>query len=193
MMQSLIQTEKHLKMERRQKLSKAIIFFFILFLLWAVLQALAPISLPGSSVKDLSGMVGVSDNEKLIEKMPFPWNSVYSMGDRLCHQKAERSFFINGNEMPFCSRCTAIWLGLAIGLGLMMLYTIQLNEKFLFAIIIGIVPVGIDGVGQLLGFWESTNIIRLITGVLAGTVCGIAIGLIIDEIKIIHVFENNKK
>ena len=56
-------------MERRQKLSKAIIFFFILFLLWVVLQFLAPIFLPSSSVKDLSGMVGVSDNEKLIEKL----------------------------------------------------------------------------------------------------------------------------
>jgi len=192
-MQSLIQTGKRLKMERRQKLSKAIIFFFILFLLWAVLQFLAPIFLPSGSVKDLSGMVGVSDNEEVIGKMPVPFNFVYSMGDRLCHQKAERSFFINGNEMPFCSRCTAIWLGLAIGLGLMMLYTIQLNEKFLFAILIGIVPMGIDGIGQLLGFWESTSIIRLITGLMAGIVCGIAIGLIIDEIKTFHVFENNKK
>lgn len=180
-------------MERRQKLSRAIIFFFILFLLWAVLQFLAPMSLPNSSVKDLSGMVGVSDNEEVIGKIPAPFNFVYSMGDRLCHQKTDRSFFINGNEMPFCSRCTAIWLGLAIGLGFMMVYTIQLNEKFLFAIIIGIVPMGIDGVGQLLGFWESTNTIRLITGLLAGTVCGIAIGLIIDEIKTIRIFKINKK
>ena len=180
-------------MERRKKLSKAIMVFFILFLLWAILQFLAPMSLPSNSVKDLSGMVGVSDNAEVIGKIPVPFNFVYSMGDRLCHQKAERSFFINGNEMPFCSRCTAIWLGLAIGLGFMMLYTIQLNEKFLFAIIIGIVPMGIDGVGQLLGFWESTNIIRLITGLLAGVVCGIAIGLIIDEIKTIHIFKNSKK
>ena len=182
-----------MKMERRQKSSKAIIFFFVLFLLWAILQFLAPIFLPSNSVKDLSGMVGLSDNEEVIGKMPFPWNFVYSAGDRLCHQKAERSFFINGNEMPFCSRCTAIWLGLAIGLGFIILYTIQLNEKFLFVIIIGIVPIGIDGVGQLLGFWESTNLIRLITGLMAGIVCGIAIGLIIDEIKTIHIFKNNKK
>jgi uncharacterized membrane protein len=193
MMQSLIQTEKHLKMERRQKLSKAIIFFFILFLLWVVLQFLAPIFLPSGSVKDLSGMVGVSDNEEVIGKIPAPFNFVYSMGDKLCHQKAERSISINGNEMPFCSRCTAIWLGLAIGLGLMVFYLIELNEKFLFVIIIGIVPMGIDGIGQLLGLWESTNIIRLITGLLAGTVCGIAIGLIVDEIKTIPIFKNNKK
>ena len=68
-----------------------------------------------------------------------------------------------------------------------MLYTIQLNEKFLFVIIIGIVPIGIDGVGQLLGFWESTYIIRLITGLLAGIVSGIALGLIIDELKTLKI------
>ena len=69
----------------------------------------------------------------LFRHMSFPWNVVYSSGDRLCHQRADRSLFLNGNEMPFCSRCTAIWFGLAIGLGFMVLYTIELNEKFLIA------------------------------------------------------------
>jgi uncharacterized membrane protein len=50
-------------------------------------------------------------------------------------------------------------------------------------IIIGIIPIGIDGVGQFFGLWESTNIIRLLTGLLIGIVCGIAIALTIYEIK----------
>jgi uncharacterized membrane protein len=179
--------------KRKKSSSLVILVFFILFLLWIMLQFLAPLFLPSNTVKDLSGTVGVLDNEKTIDKMPFPWNFVYSAGDRLCHQKADRSFFINGNQMPFCSRCTAIWLGLAIGLGFIFFYQIELNEKFLFAIVLGIVPLGIDGVGQLLGFWDSTNIIRLITGLLAGIVCGVAIGLIIDEIKTIRVSKNSIK
>ena len=125
--------------------------------------------------------------------MDLPWNFVYSAGDRLCHQKAERAFFINDNQMPFCSRCTAIWLGLVIGLGFMVFYTIQLNEKFLFAIILSVIPIGVDGVGQLFGFWESTNIIRVITGLLIGVVCGVALGVIVDEIKTIHIFKKIKK
>ena len=44
------------------------------------------------------------------------------------------------------------------------------------------IPIGIDGLGQLFGFWESSNIIRVITGLLIGIVCGIAIGLIVDEV-----------
>jgi len=171
-------------MEKREKYSRLIVLlFFLPFLIWILLQFLAPLAVPHSHVDDLSGFVGVSDNEKLLDEMPSPWNSIYGCGDRLCHQKTERSLFINGNQMPFCTRCTAIWLGLAIGLGFMVFYKIELNEKFLFLIIIGLVPIGIDGLGQFIGFWESNNIIRIITGLLVGFVCGVAIGLIIDEIR----------
>jgi uncharacterized membrane protein len=171
-------------MQQRAKCFRTLIFvFFALFSIWILVQFLAPIALPEGSVNGLSGLVAVSDNDAIFEDMSFPWNFAYSAGDRLCHQKTERSLFIHGNQMPFCVRCTAIWLGLAVGLGFMVFYRIQLNEKFLFVILLGIVPIGVDGVGQLFGFWESTNIIRLITGSLAGTVCGVTIGLIIDEIK----------
>ncbi len=181
-------------MQRRSKCFRSIIFiFFVLFSLWFLLQLLAPLALPKESVSDLSGLVAFSDNEDTINDMDLPWGFVYSAGDRLCHQKAERSFFINDNQMPFCSRCTAIWLGLVIGLGFMVFYTIQLNEKFLFAIIISFVPIGVDGIGQLFGFWESTNIIRVITGLLIGGVCGVALGVIVDEIKTIHIFKKIKK
>jgi len=181
-------------MQRRAKYFRSVIFiFFVFFSLWILLQFLAPLALPKGSVSDLSGLVAISDNEDTINDMGLPWNFVYSAGDRLCHQKAERSFFINDNQMPFCSRCTAIWLGFVIGLGFMVFYKIQLNEKFLFAIILSLVPIGVDGIGQLFGFWESTNVIRVITGLLIGVVCGVALGVIVDEIKTIHRFKNIKK
>ena len=181
-------------MQRRAKYFRSSIFiFFVLFSLWILLQFLAPLALPKGSVSDLSGLVAISDNEDTINDMGLPWGFVYSAGDRLCHQKAERSFFINDNQMPFCSRCTAIWLGLVIGLGFMVFYKIQLNEKFLFAILISFVPIGVDGIGQLFGFWESTNVIRVITGLLIGGVCGVALGVIVDEVKTIHIFKKIKK
>jgi uncharacterized membrane protein len=171
-------------MEGREKSSRFIVLiFFIPFLVWILLQFIAPFAIPPSTINDLSGITGISDNKLIIDSLPLPWNSIYSCGDSLCHQKAERSFFLNENQMPFCSRCTAIWLGFTIGLGLLVFYKIELNEKFLILIFIGLAPIGIDGVGQLFGFWESSNIVRLITGLLVGFICGIAIGLIIDEIR----------
>ncbi len=176
-------------MKRRKSRLKNLIFvFFLFFFIWVLLQFIAPFALPGGSVSELSGIVGFSDNENVIQHITFPWNVVYSSGDRLCHQRAERSLFLNENEMPFCSRCTAIWFGLAIGLGFMVLYTIELKEKFLIALIAALIPIGVDGIGQLFGLWESTNVIRIFTGLPAGIICGIAIGVILDELRTIRIF-----
>jgi uncharacterized membrane protein len=181
-------------MKRREKSSRVTIVIstlFLLFFIWILLQFLAPIALPYQSVNELDGTTLFIDNQEKINNMTIPWNIIYSCGDRLCHQKADRSFFVNGNEMPFCTRCTAIWLGLAIGLGFMIFYKINLDEKFIILIFIGLFPIGIDGFGQLFGFWESNNIIRVITGVLTGFICGLAIGIIIDELR--DIFITRKK
>lgn len=168
-------------MEKRERVSKTILILFLLFLFWSLSQFLAPLFLPSGSVQHLSGSTAVLDNEHLIENMSFPWNMIYAAGDRLCHQKESRSFFVNGNQMPFCARCTAIWAGLALGVGLMSYYKIQLNKWFIFLLLLSFFPMAVDGLGQLIGFWESTNVIRFITGMLAGFTTGIAVGLIIDE------------
>jgi uncharacterized membrane protein len=180
-------------MQRRKHPFKSIVLiFFVVFFLWVLLQFLAPLSLPSESVTDLSGVVGFSDNEQTIQNMSFPWNVVYLSGDRICHQRADRSLFLNGNQLPFCARCTAIWLGLAIGLGFMVFYTLALDGRFLIAIIIALIPIGIDGGGQLVGLWESTNFIRIFTGLPAGIICGVAIGIIIDELCTLSLFKNHR-
>ena len=76
---------------------------------------------------------------------------------------------------------------------MLVFYTIQLNEKFIFFLLLCLVPMGVDGVGQLFGFWESTNVVRVITGLLVGSACGVAMGVIVDEIKTIHLFKKIKK
>ena len=83
-------------MKRRKPRLKNLIFvFFLFFFIWVLLQFIAPFALPSGSVSELSGIVGFSDNENVIQRMSFPWNVVYSSGDRLCHQRAERSLFLN--------------------------------------------------------------------------------------------------
>lgn len=179
-------------MERREKNSKIIIIFFIITFFWILIQFISPLMLPTGSVEDLSGLTALEDNEDQIKKMDSPWGFIYSVGDRLCHQKANRSFFINENQMPFCTRCTAIWLGITIGVGFMLFYKIPLDEKFFYLMIIGVIPIGIDGGGQLIGLWESTNVTRVATGLLIGIISGLAIVIIIDEIKEILFNKNTK-
>lgn len=171
--------------KKREKPSKFITITFVIFLVWSLLQILSPLLLPPNSIQDLSGKTMIVDNQKTMDRIPFPLNQVYDIGDRLCHQRADRSFFINGNQMPFCSRCTAIWIGLVIGLLILSFFKVPLDERFLLILILSLIPMGIDGTGQLLGFWESTNLLRVITGLITGIICGMAVGILIDEIGIL--------
>ena len=82
----------------------------------------------------------------------------------LCHQIPERSFFFRGHQFPICARCTGILLGYIIG-GLIALRYQHIPLEILILLL---VPLGIDGCAQYLGFWESTNRRRLFTGILAG-------------------------
>lgn len=156
---------------------------FFIFLFWFVLQVLAPFCIPFGVAQDLSGMVAVIDNQDVIDNVSFPWKGIYAAGDRLCHQQVERSLILNGNAMPFCSRCTALFFGMVIGLGVMIRYRVILDNRFLYVMVLGFFPLGVDGIGQLFGFWESSNIIRIVTGMLAGGTCGIGLGVIVDELK----------
>jgi len=184
----------NLGMEKRERSSRLIpiIIVFCIFLVFFIIQVMGPILLPSGSINDLSGLSGVSDNDHEINNISSPWNSIYSIGDRLCHQKCDRSFFINENQMPFCARCTSIWLGILIGIGFMLFFRIPLDKRFLIIILIGLIPIGIDGFGQLLGFWESNNITRFVTGILIGFISGISIGIIIDEFSDIIILIKTK-
>jgi len=60
-------------------------------------------------------------------------------------------------------------------------------EIHIFWILLGLVPMGLDGGIQLVTDYESTNFLRFITGTLAGIVTGIALGFIVSELSKIIV------
>lgn len=82
----------------------------------------------------------------------------------MCHRMPERSFHFHGKQFPLCARCTGIMVGYAVGLLILATYG-RLSLLLSFALII---PMVIDGTGQLFQKWESTNIRRLITGIMGG-------------------------
>jgi len=157
-------------------MSKTKLVFFIICLTWFLLLVILPFTLPSNTVDFGEHETNVSQNQ--IDKMNPVAGFVYSTGGSSCHQRASRSFFLNGNQMPYCSRCTGIFLGLVIGSCIAV--TRYVNFKWQW-IVIGLLPIGIDGIGQLFGFWESINPIRLITGMLAGILTGLAVAVIIQE------------
>jgi len=80
-----------------------------------------------------------------------------------CHRRPDRSFYFYGHKIPICARCTGILLGYLIGIALLASFSIR---SVLICLLI--LPTVVDGYGQLIGKWGSTNIRRLFTGIAAG-------------------------
>ena len=92
----------------------------------------------------------------LVEKVKIRWIS--------CHRDPTRSFFWNSKQFPVCARCTGIHLGY-LSLFLFLFQLIYIN--WIISILL-ILPTLIDGLTQAYFNRESTNSIRVISGVLAG-------------------------
>ena len=97
------------------------------------------------------------------------------MGSAVCHQMAERSFIYDGMQMPLCARCTGIYTGVFFAFCFFFLKK-RITEGNSFSLVqailtgLAILPVGIDGVGSYLGFWESSQLMRIFSGSLVGAV-----------------------
>lgn len=100
----------------------------------------------------------------LMERAPTVSFFLYLFFSPICHQLPERSFFLFGHQLPVCARCTGIYFGAFLG-------SFCAREKAppRWVFIGGVTPLVLDGVTQLF-FRESTNVLRLITGLLAGFV-----------------------
>lgn len=97
-----------------------------------------------------------------------------AIGYGLCHQLPERSFFGGGYQLPVCARDTGIYFGFALGLLVLAMLARgsrpQELPRWPVLLIIGIfvAAMGVDGVTSYAGLRQSTNDLRLITGLGTG-------------------------
>jgi uncharacterized membrane protein len=154
---------------------------FSLAMAWALAVILAPMVVPhGTLAFGSDGAVGGDEHGDEISGIENPVaRFVYLAGEASCHQLEERSFALNGNQMPFCARCASIFAGIPLGMLAFAAIRRPINPLWLVA---SIVPIGIDGLAQLLSSYESCNVLRVATGGLAGAAAGYALGFSIIEI-----------
>ena len=89
-----------------------------------------------------------------------------------CHQRPDRSYFIEGHKLAVCSRCTGLYAGFAITL---LVYPLIRSLRNNIAppriyLILAAIPLGIDFSLTFFGIWENTHTSRLLTGALLGSV-----------------------
>ena len=135
----------------------------------------------------------------------FSWSDVnpyaafiYAFGDINCHQKHERSWQVNDNQLPVCTRDVGIFFGLFMGSAIFtrrgwnrwtvrdtclsllperMLHTVYAkNQRTLLWLACGMLlclPLIADGFLQLSTAYESTNLKRVLTGIPFGLGLGV--------------------
>lgn len=89
-----------------------------------------------------------------------------------CHQRPDRSYFIEGHKLAVCSRCTGLYAGFAFTL---LIYPLLRSlrsaatppRRVLF---LAAVPLLVDFSLTFFGIWENTHTSRLVTGALLGSV-----------------------
>lgn len=132
--------------------------------LWFAIHWLAVFISYGASVVGLATLAPVlkgSGYESASRLIYLPFRLI-------CHQRDDRSFHVNGEQMAFCERDVAI-VSAAVLTGVM--FTLirrwrSLPKIGFIAVVLLALPMAIDGSTQLVGIRESTAALRLLTGAL---------------------------
>jgi uncharacterized membrane protein len=98
---------------------------------------------------------------------------IYFLFRLLCNQDPKRCFVLNGQPMPLCERCLALYLGFFFGGIVFVLLKARLRNWHLGILLLGWTPLIIDGLTQFLRWRESAALLRISTGALAGIISSI--------------------
>ena len=97
---------------------------------------------------------------------------IYRAFGAFCHQRPERSYFIDGHKLAVCSRCTGIYFGFGLTfLAYPLIRSLRnaANPRPLY-LLLAALPLALDFSLTFFGIWENTHTSRLITGALLGSV-----------------------
>lgn len=92
-----------------------------------------------------------------------------------CHQRPDRSFFYNNYQFPMCARCTGVMIGYLIAIPIYFIHTFDMGIYISLCTVMFL-----DWYIQYLKIKDSTNVRRLISGILGG------FGLMSLELKVLE-------
>jgi uncharacterized membrane protein len=95
----------------------------------------------------------------------------YAAGSRVCHQRPDRCFSIQGRPMPVCARCTGIYAGAAVAgpLGL-LLASGWSSRRARLALALAALPTLIAWSIEYAGLAHPSNAMRAVFGLPLGFV-----------------------
>ncbi len=97
----------------------------------------------------------------------------------ICHRIPERSFKIGNTYFPVCARCTGFYISAFSYFLYTYLFYVEYDLKLILLGFLLLIPAIMDGGSQFIGFRESNNVLRLITGIFGG----LGLGILIKSLK----------
>jgi uncharacterized membrane protein len=102
---------------------------------------------------------------------------IYAVGGVICHQLPERSFHLDGVQLPVCARCLGIYAGAAVAASIHVLWGFAASParwrmlspqaaRRLF--LLTATPTLITFTLDYAGVWHTSNVVRVIAGLIAG-------------------------
>ena len=106
---------------------------------------------------------------------------LYAAGSVICHQLPDRSFHVNGIQLPVCARCFGLYTGGA--LGAMIVATTrrlrassrQPRSKIWFATALAAIPTAVTFVAEWGLHWPVSNTSRAIAGLPLGFAAAVVV------------------
>ena len=106
--------------------------------------------------------------------------TLYAIGGVVCHQRPDRSFFIDGHQLPICARCTGLYVSGAIGV--VGWWTMKMARRWrpspidsrlaVRLLLIAAIPTGVSLAGAAIGWWDGSNLSRAVLAIPLGASAG---------------------
>ena len=111
---------------------------------------------------------------------------IYAAGGLICHQRPERSFFLNGHQFPVCARCTGLYLSAAMGIiGWLALKIARRWSSLPFdprlakrVVILSAIPTAVSFMTGVLGIWDGSNLTRAMLAIPVGASAGAVVAAV---------------
>ena len=111
---------------------------------------------------------------------------LYAAGGVICHQLPERSFFLDGQQLPVCARCTGLYLSGAAGFVAWLIWKTSRGwRKFavsprpaLSIVIVAALPTALSYLTGVMGLWDGSNVTRAVLAVPLGVSAGAVVAAV---------------
>ncbi|HEX7283845.1 MAG TPA: DUF2085 domain-containing protein [Vicinamibacterales bacterium] len=113
----------------------------------------------------------------------------YAAGAVVCHQIPERSFFVDGWQLPVCARCTGLYLGALAGLVAWCAWKlargwkpIGVSHRVAIRIVVaGAIPTALSVTSGALSIWDGSNMTRAVLALPLGLSAGAVVASVFTK------------